>query len=318
MPVPQPDRGVPGLGVRGARYRPGGERGVLLGAGRDLDPDRGGQGPAVGGVGEAGQRDDPDRGERVGRGDLPGDQALGGGAALPDRRDGGRQVGRSADDRFGPGGKRRDEGVDLDGSGTVRLPPGVPVVVVDSNAGEQYAVVDTDQANGARQAVEHLLDLGHRTVWHLAGPEESFAAGGRAAAWEATLREHDREVPAALRGDWSAHSGYVAGLRLADEPTCTAVFSANDQMALGLLRAFHERGHRVPDDVSIVGFDDLPDTDAYTPPLTTVHQDFAEVGRHCVELVVRQLGARRSLPGRTLVGSRLVVRQSTAPPRVSS
>lgn len=201
-------------------------------------------------------------------------------------------------------------------SGTVRLPPGVPVVVVDSNAGEQYAVVDTDQANGARQAVEHLLDLGHRTVWHLAGPEESFAAGGRAAAWEATLREHDREVPAVLRGDWSAHSGYVAGLRLADEPTCTAVFSANDQMALGLLRAFHERGRRVPDDVSVVGFDDLPDTDAYTPPLTTVHQDFAEVGRRCVELVVRQLGARRSLPGRTLVGSRLVVRQSTAPPRV--
>jgi len=202
-------------------------------------------------------------------------------------------------------------------SGTVQLPPGVPVVVVDSNAGEQYAVVDTDQADGARQAVEHLLQLGHRTVWHVAGPEESFAASGRAQAWAATLREHGREVPAVLRGDWSALSGYAAGLRLADEPTCTAVFSANDQMALGLLRAFHERGRTVPDDISVVGFDDLPDTVAYTPPLTTMHQDFAEVGRRCVELLVRQLGARRTLPGKTLVGARLVVRESTAPPRTA-
>lgn len=203
-------------------------------------------------------------------------------------------------------------------SGTVRLPPGVPVVVVDSNAGEQYAVVDTDQADGARQAVEHLLDLGHRTVWHVAGPEDSFAAGGRAAAWEATLRSRGCEVPGVLRGDWSALSGYRAGLRLADDATCTAVFSANDQMALGLLSAFHERGLVVPDDVSVVGFDDLPDTNAYSPPLTTVHQDFAEVGRRCVELVVRQIGAGRSLPGRTLVGSRLVVRQSAAPPPAST
>lgn len=199
-------------------------------------------------------------------------------------------------------------------SGSVQLPPGVPVVVVDSNAGDQYAVVDTDQADGARQAVEHLLGLGHRTVWHVTGPEDSYAADGRAAAWAATLRANGREVPPILRGDWSAESGYRAGLRLADEPTCTAVFSANDQMALGLLRAFHERGRSVPDDISVVGFDDLPDTNAYDPPLTTVHQDFAEVGRRCVELVLQQIGARRSMPGRTLVASRLVVRKSTARP----
>jgi DNA-binding LacI/PurR family transcriptional regulator len=199
-------------------------------------------------------------------------------------------------------------------SAAVQLPPGVPVVVVDSNAGDQYAVVDTDQADGARQAVDHLLDLGHRTVWHVAGPEESYAADGRAAAWAAALREHGRAVPPMLRGDWSAESGYRAGLRLADEQTCTAVFSSNDQMALGLLRAFRERGRAVPDDISIVGFDDLPDTNAYDPPLTTVHQDFAEVGRRSVDLVMQQIRARRSLPGRTLVATRLIVRNSTAPP----
>lgn len=187
-------------------------------------------------------------------------------------------------------------------------------MVVDSNAGDQYVVVDTDQAEGSRQAVEHLLDLGHRTVWHVAGPDDSYAAAARAAAWSATLREHGRSVPPVASGDWSAESGYRAGLRLAEEETCTAVFSSNDQMALGLLRAFRERGRSVPGDISIVGFDDLPDSTTYDPPLTTVHQDFAEVGRRSVEMVLQQIRAHRSLPGKTLVGTHLVVRSSTAPP----
>lgn len=88
---------------------------------------------------------------------------------------------------------------------TVTLPPGVPVVVVD--AGDRYPVVDTDQADGARQAVRHLLDLGHRTVWHVSGPVESFAADRRVEAWRDTLLRAGRVVPAMLRGDWSAESG---------------------------------------------------------------------------------------------------------------
>jgi len=199
----------------------------------------------------------------------------------------------------------------------VRLPPGVHVVVVDSDAGDRYTVVDTDQAEGARQATRHLLDLGHRTVWHIAGPEESFAAERRAAAWRSTLEAEGRRVPRLLRGDWSAESGYRAGLTLADDRACTAVFAANDQMALGLLRALHERGRAVPDEVSVVGFDDLPDAASFFPPLTTIHQDFAEVGRRCVDAVLRQIHAeprRRPAHGTTLVPTRLVVRASTAPP----
>jgi DNA-binding LacI/PurR family transcriptional regulator len=199
---------------------------------------------------------------------------------------------------------------------TVSLPPNVGVVVADSDAGDRYSVVDTDQAGGARDAVRHLLDLGHETVWHLAGPEESFAAQRRTDAWRATLQEAGRDVPAPLRGDWSAESGYRAGLRLAQEPDCTAIFAANDQMALGVLRALHESGRTVPDQVSVVGFDDIPDSGSFVPPLTTVHQDFAEVGRRCVEGALRQIGSDAEERGTTLVPTRLVIRRSTAKPPV--
>jgi DNA-binding LacI/PurR family transcriptional regulator len=199
---------------------------------------------------------------------------------------------------------------------TVSLPPNVGVVVADSDAGDRYSVVDTDQAGGARDAVRHLLDLGHETVWHLAGPEESFAAQRRTDAWRATLQEAGRDVPAPLRGDWSAESGYRAGLRLAQEPDCTAIFAANDQMALGVLRALHESGRTVPDQVSVVGFDDIPDSGSFVPPLTTVHQDFAEVGRRCVEGALRQIGSAAEERGTTLVPTRLVIRRSTAKPPV--
>jgi DNA-binding LacI/PurR family transcriptional regulator len=194
------------------------------------------------------------------------------------------------------------------------IPPGVQVVVVDSDAGDRFPVVDTDQADGARQAVRHLLDLGHRTVRHVTGPASSFAGERRAQAWRAVLEEAGRPVPPIERGDWSAVSGYEAGLRLAADPDCTAIFAANDQMALGVLRALHERGRRVPQDVSVVGFDDIPDAAAYLPPLTTVHQDFAEVGRRCVRGLLEQIRDARAEPGTVLVPTTLVVRASTAPP----
>jgi DNA-binding LacI/PurR family transcriptional regulator len=194
------------------------------------------------------------------------------------------------------------------------LPPGVQVVVVDSDAGDRYPVVDTDQADGARQAVRHLLELGHHTVWHVTGPAESFAGERRANAWRQVLADAGRDIPPIERGDWSAESGYRAGLRLAADPACTAVFAANDQMALGVLRAMAERGRKVPEDVSVVGFDDIPDASSYLPPLTTVHQDFAEVGRRCVQAMLRQIRHEPVDAGTVLVPTTLVVRASTAPP----
>jgi DNA-binding LacI/PurR family transcriptional regulator len=121
-------------------------------------------------------------------------------------------------------------------------------------------------------------------------------------------------VPPLLVGDWSPASGYRLGLELAQDPSATAIFVANDQMALGVLRAMAERGRKVPDEVSVVGFDDIPDAGSYLPPLTTVHQDFAEVGRRCVQGLLEQIRDARAEPGTVLVPTRLITRASTAPP----
>jgi LacI family transcriptional regulator len=126
-------------------------------------------------------------------------------------------------------------------------------------------------------------------------------------------------LPEPLTGDWSARSGYAAGVELAARGDVTAVFAANDQMALGLIRAFHERGVRVPEDVSLVGFDDIPEAEFLSPPLTTVRQDFDEVGVRCMAAVLRLVeadlpeGPDRPEPD-PLITPTLVERRSTRPP----
>src|SRR6266545_4770456 len=202
----------------------------------------------------------------------------------------------------------------LDEAG-VLLPEGLPVVVIDSSAHYDYPIVDTDQAQGARLATEHLLDLGHETVWHLAGPPSSFSAARRRRSWQETLTDRGRAVPPVLVGDWSAGSGYDAGRKLAADDEVTAVFAANDEMALGLLRALHERGRPVPGDVSVVGFDDMEAAAQFWPPLTTVRQSFGEVGRRSVDALISEIlaGEHRHQP--VSVATELVIRDSTAPPR---
>jgi len=201
----------------------------------------------------------------------------------------------------------------LDEAG-VKLPDGLPVVVVDSSAHYPYPIVDTDQAQGARLATEHLLELGHETVWHLGGPPTSFSADRRRRSWEQTLIDHGREVPPVYDGDWTATSGYQAGRRLAADDKVTAVFVANDQMALGLLRALYERGRSVPDDVSVVGFDDMEEAAHFWPPLTTVRQTFSEVGRRSVDALIAEIQAGEHHHAPVAVPTSLVIRKSTAPP----
>lgn len=196
----------------------------------------------------------------------------------------------------------------------VLLPPGVPVVLMDTGADDAHVVVDTDQFDGARQATRHLLSLGHDTVWHLAGPEDSHPAQRRAEGWRQTLAESGRDIPPVLRGDWTAQSGYALGRRAAADPGCTAVFCANDQMALGLYRAFREAGRSIPHDVSVVGFDDTEDAGAYDPPLTSVHQDFADAGRRAVAAALAQVRGASGSARMDVVPTTLVVRESTAPP----
>jgi DNA-binding LacI/PurR family transcriptional regulator len=194
------------------------------------------------------------------------------------------------------------------------LPPGLPVVVIDSNAGDAYTVVDTDQADGARQATEHLLELGHRQVWHIAGPESSFSAMRRMEYWQRTLRDAGIEPPPVLHGDWSTDSGYRHGMELGTRDDVTAIFAANDQMALGLMRALHELGRDVPGDISVVGFDDLEEAHSFWPPLTTIRQDFGEVGRQAIQRLLAKVDGERE-NHKIIVPTRLIVRGSTAAPR---
>jgi DNA-binding LacI/PurR family transcriptional regulator len=195
----------------------------------------------------------------------------------------------------------------------------VPLVAVEAGPDRGIPLVAVDQFAGAVAATEHLLELGHETVWHVAGPATSLEAQQRVAGWRAALQAAGASAPPPLEGDWSARSGYEIGQRLATAGALTAVFVSNDQMALGVLRAMHEAGRRIPDELSIVGFDDVPEAMYFTPPLTTVRQDFAEVGSRSLRVLVRAIEASAAgerLPSGSLVDPELVVRSSTArPPR---
>ena len=192
-------------------------------------------------------------------------------------------------------------------------PTGLVLVVVDSPADERFGVVQSDHESGARAATEHLIGLGHPTVWHLAGPDDSYAAAERERGWRAALEGAGLVAPPVVRGDWTAASGFLEGVALADRPDVSAVFVANDQMALGLLRALAKAGRPVPEEVAVVGFDDIADAADYLPPLTTVHQDFDELGERAVDALIGAIDG--GSPKTELVPTRLIVRDSTTLPR---
>jgi DNA-binding LacI/PurR family transcriptional regulator len=179
--------------------------------------------------------------------------------------------------------------------------------------------IGIDQRGGAVRATEHLLDMGHRTVHHIAGPSDWLDARWRVEGWRAALEEAGAPVPSPEAGDWGARSGFAAMQRLlAAHPDLTAVFAANDHMALGALRALDEAGRRVPEDVSIVGFDDVPEAEFFRPPLTTVRQHFPEAGRRAVRLLLDIIRPEEALDlgldaEPDLVPTELVVRRSTGP-----
>ena len=196
----------------------------------------------------------------------------------------------------------------------LHIPGDMPVVAVEAGPDESVPVVTVDQVAGAAAATQHLLELGHRTVWHVAGPSDWLEAGQRIEGWTAALEAAGADPPPLLSGDWSARSGYELGRRLAGVRDVTAIFAANDQMALGILRALHEAGRDVPGEVSIVGFDDIPEAQFFTPPLTTVHQDFNEVGRQSLMLLLDEIAASERSASRVVVPPSLKIRESTAPP----
>ncbi|MGI5171080.1 LacI family DNA-binding transcriptional regulator [Spirillospora sp. CA-253888] len=202
------------------------------------------------------------------------------------------------------------------------LPPDLPVVVVGAGDDLAAPVAVVDNESGGARVTRHLLDLGHETVWHITGPSDWIDAATRVSGWRAALAAAGREVPDPLPGDWTPRSGYEQGKRLAADPRVTAVFAANDPMALGVLRALRERGRRVPEEVSVAGFDDVPEAPYYPPPLTSVRQPFGELGRQAFGLLLERIGlpdggGAGHAPRRVTVEPELVVRESTGPFRTT-
>ncbi|MEV0160010.1 LacI family DNA-binding transcriptional regulator [Nonomuraea fuscirosea] len=190
----------------------------------------------------------------------------------------------------------------------------IPTVTLDGSRTASARVLGIDQKEAGRLATQHLLDLGHRQVWHVAGPDEWIEARQRRQGWQECLAAAGIPAPPPLEGDWSPDSGYRQGQVLAMIPDVTAVFAASDEMAFGVIRALRERGRSVPEDVSIVSVDDIELAAYCSPPLTTVRQDFYRSGEAAVALLLREDGAESE---ESLVTATLSVRASTGPPRAS-
>jgi DNA-binding LacI/PurR family transcriptional regulator len=204
---------------------------------------------------------------------------------------------------------------DLARAAVERVPTRVPVVTAFGTGagGRGHALIDEE--GGARAATRYLLELGHRTVHHVAVPPH--LPSGRLLGWRNTLEEAGAPVPPPIPVTWDPSSGYEAGLALARQPEVTAVLAVNDEVATGIVRALIDSGRDVPLDVSVIGFDDTP-VAAYTrPSLTTVVQDFVELGRRTFDLLHAQLQTGEHPPGPAVLPTRLVIRESTGPRRGS-
>ena len=190
----------------------------------------------------------------------------------------------------------------------------VPLIAAASTARRGQLVVSIDQYRGARSAVRHLVELGYQRIRHLAGPPTALDAIERVRGWRDELAVSRLEVVEPVHGDWSAASGYRLGLD-ADLAPGDAVFVGNDQMAIGLLSALRERGLAVPDDIAVIGFDDVPEAGYLYPALTTVRQEFETLGQLIMAKVLLAVEEPGTATEDTPIPTRLVLRASTPPPR---
>ncbi len=192
------------------------------------------------------------------------------------------------------------------------IPARVPIAVIGPRGRFEFASINVDQARGAQLAAEHLLELGHTRLVHIAGPLDWLDAKARLESWHRRLRAAGvEEFPSAV-GDWDAASGFERAKEVMGDYAPTAIFVSSDQMALGVLHALHRSGHRVPEDVSVVGFGNIAGTAFYEPALTTIAIDFDEVGRQSMALMFDLMHGMPREP--IILEPKLVVRDSSGPP----
>lgn len=196
-----------------------------------------------------------------------------------------------------------------------RLVTDIPVVFIDSPNNSKELSAELDNFSGAKRATEHLISLGHKEIVHVAGPAGWFDSAPRVAGYEAAMKSAKLH-PTVIQGDWTVPTGYEIGQNLdLDSSKVTAIFAANDHLALGLMRALRQRGYAIPERVSIIGFDDVPEAAYYEPPLTTMRPDFAELGRVAMEMMLGHINREETLRAETLVPE-LIVRESTSKPSI--
>lgn len=192
----------------------------------------------------------------------------------------------------------------------------IPVVSIDPHTGPGGpSTIDSDNVGGARVATQHLLDLGHRRIAHIRGRGDLASAQLREEGYRQTLEEHGIPFDPALVREGGYQAALTAAaardlLTRADRPT--AVFAANDMSALGVLKVAHDLGLRVPEDLSVIGFDDVPEAASSTPPLTTMAQPLHDLGAQALRMLIELLEGHE-VPAHVQLPAQLVVRASTAP-----
>lgn len=198
------------------------------------------------------------------------------------------------------------------------LPASVPLVLLnDGRRARHHASIRIDNRPGARAVIDHLVGLGHQRIGFIQGPEGNEDAAQRRMGYRQALAAHGIAVDPRLeiRGDFSEKAGHDAAGQLAGgDPPPTAIFAANDAMAIGCLAALRERGLRVPADVALAGFDDIPIARYMTPALTTVHVAIEELGGGAVARLLQELERNPSAtPRHEVLPATLVIRASTSP-----
>ncbi len=215
----------------------------------------------------------------------------------------------------------------VEGIATIALPaavlemarsvlPSVKMVAIDIDEvqkGIHSAGIDNE--SGGYLATKHLIELGHKKVLHISGPQTSSEASSRMQGYSKAMQDAGLK-PEVVQGDWSAETGFRLGVELNFElGGYTAIFTANDALALGLMKALRMREIDVPGDVSLVGFDDIPESPYFYPPLTTVRQDFNLLGEAAIEILLSDLAGTRRKKVESLTPN-LVIRESAS--RISS
>ena len=190
----------------------------------------------------------------------------------------------------------------------------IPIVAIDTEEVEGATTIGIDNHYGAVAATTHLIELGHKNILHISGPKDSIEAQARLAGYNETMAKHSLK-PLVLQGDWSSATGLRLGVDLnLEQSKVTAVFSANDQMALGLFKAMRLKGVSIPEELSVIGFDDVPEAPYFSPPITTILQDFNRLGEAAMELLIFKLAGLKPAKYQALK-PQVVLRESTAPPR---